>query len=79
MKIRNMVKKYTAPVALVAGAAVSPAFAALDATAVGAIKDAVIADAGTASTAGFAVMAVVLSMAIGFGLVQSFIRRGAQG
>ncbi|WP_411684791.1 hypothetical protein [Aeromonas caviae] len=80
MKIRNMVRKYAAPV-LVAGSALVSGFAsaAIDETAVTAVKTAVIADAGTASAAGFAIMAVVLSLSIGFGLLQTFARKGAQG
>ena len=83
MKICNMVRKYAAPV-LVAGSALVSGIASaeIDAaavTAVTAVKTAVIADAGTASAAGFAIMAVVLSLSIGFGLLQTFARKGAQG
>ncbi|MFQ2690118.1 hypothetical protein ACK3ZE_04360 [Aeromonas caviae] len=80
MKIRNMVRKYAAPV-LVAGSALVSGIASaeIDASAVTAVKTAVIADAGTASAAGFAIMAVVLSLSIGFGLLQTFARKGAQG
>ncbi len=80
MKIRNMVRKYAAPV-LVAGSALVSGIASaeIDAAAVTAVKTAVIEDAGTASAAGFAIMAVVLSLSIGFGLLQTFARKGAQG
>ncbi|RQM71370.1 hypothetical protein [Aeromonas enteropelogenes] len=80
MKIRNMVRKYAAP-ALVAASAVAStaASAAIDEATVNTVKTAVIADAGTASGAGFSVMAVVLSLSIGFGLLQTFVRKGAQG
>ncbi|MBJ7583691.1 hypothetical protein JHD42_21910 [Aeromonas veronii] len=82
MKIRNMVRKYAAPV-LVAGSVVAStaasAVGALDAATVTTVKESVLADAGTASGAGFAVMAVVLSLSIGFGLLQTFVRKGAQG
>lgn len=80
MNIRNMVVKYGAP--LLGGVSVvasGSAAAALDETTVTAVKTAVIADAGTASAAGFAIMAVVLSLSIGFGLLQTFARKGAQG
>lgn len=80
MKIRNMVRKYAAPVLVAGSVLVSGiASAAIDETAVTAVKTAVIADAGTASAAGFAIMAVVLSLSIGFGLLQTFARKGAQG
>lgn len=80
MKIRNMVRNYAAPV-LVAGSVLvsGVASAALDSTVVAEVQSAVIADAGTASAAGFAIMAVVLSLSIGFGLLQTFARKGAQG
>lgn len=57
----------------------APSFAALDATEVTAIKDAVLADASTAATAGFGVMAVVLGLSVGFSLLSSFIKKGARG
>lgn len=80
MKIRNMVRNYAAPVLVGGSSLVSGiASAAIDETAVTAVKTAVIADAGTASVAGFAIMAVVLSLSIGFGLLQTFARKGAQG
>lgn len=80
MKIRNMVVKYGAPLMVAASVVASGSAAAvLDETAVTAVKTAVIADAGTASGAGFAIMAVVLSLSIGFGLLQTFARKGAQG
>ncbi|HHQ4731197.1 TPA: hypothetical protein ACSP2W_000683 [Aeromonas veronii] len=83
MKIRNMVRKYAAPVlvagSVVASSAASAAAGALDAATVTTVKESVLADAGTASGAGFAVMAVVLSLSIGFGLLQTFVRKGAQG
>lgn len=82
MKIRYMVRKYAAPV-LGAGSVVASSFAsaagALDGATVTTIKESVLADAGTASGAGFGVMAVVLSLSIGFGLLQTFVRKGAQG
>ena len=80
MKIRNMVRKYAAPV-LVAGSAMASgmASAAIDPAVVTEVKTAVLADATTASAAGFAIMAVVLSLTIGFGLLQTFVRKGAQG
>ncbi|WP_279498263.1 hypothetical protein [Aeromonas veronii] len=82
MKIRNMVRKYAAPVVVTSGVLVSgvaSAAGALDAATVTTVKESVLADAGTASGAGFAVMAVVLSLSIGFGLLQTFVRKGAQG
>jgi len=57
----------------------SAAHAALDATIVTAVKDEVIADAGTATTAGFAVMAVVLGASVGMSLLGRFISKGANG
>lgn len=82
MKIMNVVRKYAAPVALAAATVVSSAaFAAgsLDSATVTAVQGSVIADAGTASGAGFAVMTVVLSLSIGFGLLSKFISKGAKG
>lgn len=82
MKFMNVVRKYAAPVALAAATVVSSAaFAAgsLDSAAVTAVQGSVIADAGTASGAGFAVMTVVLSLSIGFGLLSKFISKGAKG
>ncbi|AYK18197.1 hypothetical protein C0073_010235 [Aeromonas veronii] len=82
MKIRNMVRKYAAPVVVTSGVLVSgvaSAAGALDTATVTTVKESVLADAGTASGAGFAVMAVVLSLSIGFGLLQTFVRKGAQG
>lgn len=80
MKIRNMVRKYYAPVlAAGAGLASVAAHAEIDAAAITAVKTEVLADAATASGAGFAIMAVVLSLSIGFGLLQTFVRKGAQG
>ncbi len=65
---------------LVAVATVSSAaHAALDATLVSGVKDGVIADAGTATTAGFAVMAVVLGASVGMSLLGRFISKGANG
>jgi hypothetical protein len=65
---------------LVTAALISgPASAALDPTDVDAIKAAVLSDAGTAASAGFAVMAVVLGLSVGFGLLSSFIKKGARG
>ena len=55
------------------------AHAALDAAVVTAVKDGVIADAGTAVTAGFAVMAVVLGASVGMSLLGRFISKGANG
>ncbi|MGL5470005.1 MAG: hypothetical protein ACRDCT_17740 [Shewanella sp.] len=80
MKIRNMVRKYAAPV-LVAGSVVasSAASAAIDPATISEVVNAVKADAASASTAGFGIMAVVLSLSIGFGLLQTFVRKGAQG
>ncbi len=83
MKMMNIARKYAAPVVLGLSAAVgsvaSMAAGSLDATTVTAVQASVIADAGTASGAGFAVMTVVLSLGIGFGLLQSFVRKGAKG
>jgi hypothetical protein len=82
MKIMNVVRKFAAP-ALVAASVVTSAasFAAgsLDSATVTAVQGSVIADAGTASGAGFAVMTVVLSLSIGFGLLSKFISKGAKG
>lgn len=65
---------------LVAVATVSSAaHAALDAAVVSGVKDTVIADAGTATTAGFAVMAVVLGASVGMSLLGRFISKGANG
>lgn len=55
------------------------AHAALDAAVVTAVKDGVVADAGTAVTAGFAVMAVVLGASVGMSLLGRFISKGANG
>lgn len=55
------------------------AHAALDAAVVSSVKDTVIADAGTATTAGFAVMAVVLGASVGMSLLGRFISKGANG
>ena len=83
MKMMNIVRKYGAPVVLglstAVGSAVSMAAGSLAAETVTAVQTSVIADAGTASGAGFAVMTVVLSLGIGFGLLQSFVRKGAKG
>lgn len=80
MKIRNLVRKYGAAVVLTSGALVSgAASAAIDPAAITEVKTAVLADAATASGAGFSIMAVVLSLSIGFGLLQTFVRKGAQG
>ncbi|WP_216641023.1 hypothetical protein [Aeromonas sobria] len=83
MKIRNLVRKYGAPVVVTSGALVSgfasAAGGALDSALVTEVKTSVLADAATASGAGFAIMAVVLSLSIGFGLLQTFVRKGAQG
>ncbi|MGL6309875.1 hypothetical protein ACSZMD_08725 [Aeromonas veronii] len=80
MKVRNMVRKYAAPVAVASGALVSGfASAAIDPATITEVKTAVLADATSASAAGFAIMAVVLSLSIGFGLLQTFVRKGAQG
>ncbi len=57
----------------------SAANAALDAAVVTTVKDGVIADAGTAVTAGFAVMAVVLGASVGMSLLGRFISKGANG
>lgn len=82
MKMMNIARKYAAPVVLglsaVAGSAVTMA-GSLDSATVTAVQASVIEDAGTASGAGFAVMTVVLSLGIGFGLLQSFVRKGAKG
>lgn len=83
MKMMNIARKYAAPVVLglsaVVGSAVTMATGSLDAATVTAVQASVIEDAGTASGAGFAVMTVVLSLTIGFGLLQSFVRKGAKG
>ena len=83
MKIMNVVRKYAAPAVIglsaVVGSAATMAAGSLDSTTVTAVQASVIADAGTASGAGFAVMTVVLSLGIGFGLLQSFVRKGAKG
>lgn len=83
MKIMNVVRKYAAPVALAAASVVastaSYAVGSLDSATVTAVQGSVIADAGTASGAGFAVMTVVLSLSIGFGLLSKFISKGAKG
>ncbi|MBN8446206.1 MAG: hypothetical protein J0M22_12145 [Gammaproteobacteria bacterium] len=57
----------------------STAHAALDAAVVTSVKDGVIADAGTAVTAGFGVMAVVLGASVGMSLLGRFISKGANG
>lgn len=57
----------------------STAHAALDAALVTAVKDGVIDDAGTATGAGFAVMAVVLGASVGMSLLGRFISKGANG
>lgn len=83
MKMMNVARKYAAPVVLglsvAVGSAASMAAGSLSADTVTAVQTSVLADAGTASGAGFAVMAVVLSLSIGFGLLQSFVRKGAKG
>lgn len=55
------------------------AHAEIDATALAAIKSSVLADVTTASTTGFAVMAVVLAASIGMSLLGTFVRKGASG
>lgn len=83
MKMMSIARKYGAPVVLGLSAAVgsvaSMAAGSLDSATVTAVQASVIADAGTSSAAGFAVMTVVLSLTIGFGLLQSFVRKGAKG
>lgn len=83
MKIMNAVRKYAAPAVLGLSSAVGSAFTfaagSLNPATVSAVQTSVIEDAGTASGAGFAVMTVVLSLGIGFGLLQSFVRKGAKG
>jgi hypothetical protein len=66
-------------VVVAAATFVSTAHAALDATVVATVKDGVLADAGTAVTAGFAVMAVVLGASVGMSLLGRFISKGANG
>ena len=61
------------------GAMSASAQAALDQTLVDGIRDAGIADAGVATTAGFAVMTVVLGASVGFSLLGRFIAKGANG
>jgi hypothetical protein len=53
--------------------------AAIDAAVVTSVKDAILADVATASTAGFAVMAVVLATSIGMSLLGRFVSKGASG
>lgn len=79
MFIKSMGKKVTAGVVTAGALIAGPASAALDATEVTNIKDAVLADASTAAGAGFAVMAVVLGLSVGFSLLSSFIKKGARG
>lgn len=57
----------------------SAANAALDEAVVNAVKSTIIADAGTAVQAGFAVMAVVLGASVGMTLLGKFINKGASG
>ncbi len=65
---------------LVMGATLSAsAHAALDSALVDTVKSGVIADAGTATSAGFAVMAVVLGASVGMSLLGRFISKGANG
>lgn len=80
MKIRNMFYRYGVPASLVlSGSAFADGAGTLDPATVAAVKSNVLADTATASGAGFAVMAVVLSLTIGFGLLQTFVRKGAKG
>jgi len=51
--------------------------AALDATVVDGIKTEVLADVGTAVTAGFAVLGVVIASRVGMSLLSRFISKGA--
>lgn len=53
--------------------------AAIDAAVIDQIKTSVLADVGAASTAGFAVMAVVLAASIGMSLLGKFVSKGASG
>ena len=53
--------------------------AALDAAVVNGIKTEVLGDVGTAVTAGFGVMAVVLGASIGMSVLGRFISKGANG
>lgn len=53
--------------------------AVIDAAVVTSVKDAILADVATASTAGFAVMAVVLATSIGMSLLGRFVSKGASG
>jgi hypothetical protein len=66
-------------VVVMAATFASTAHAALDAALVTTVKDGVIADAGIATTAGFAVMAVVLGASVGMSLLGRFISKGANG
>lgn len=72
-------KKLLSTVLVMAATLSASAHAALDATLVSTVKDGVIADAGTATTAGFAVMAVVLGASVGMSLLGRFISKGANG
>lgn len=53
--------------------------AAIDAAVVTTVKDSILADVATASTAGFSVMAVVLATSIGMSLLGRFVSKGASG
>lgn len=68
----------TSLVALI-GTVSSSAFAALDEAAVTSIQTEVLGDVTVAVGAGFAVLAVVLASSIGFSLLGTFIRKGANG
>ncbi len=71
--------KFTHVVLIALSTVAAGSQAAIDAAVVTSVKDAILADVATASTAGFAVMAVVLATSIGMSLLGRFVSKGASG
>jgi len=80
--MKNLIKKANALKASVIGVsfvAMGSANAALDQSLVDGVVTDVLADAGIAIAAGFAIFGTVKAAKAGFGLLSSFIGKGARG
>jgi len=80
--MKNLVKKASSLKITVASAmmlAMGSANAALEQTAVDAVVTEVLADASIAILAGFAIFGTVKAAKAGFGLLSTFIGKGARG